>query len=316
MQPPPSSSSVSRATLLAFAAALMAVAPGRFARAQAGNKDFDPPLVVQGQGIVVSLEEVQAMVDRQPPAMRAGYRDLAKLSQAVDEIVDFELLAAEAERRGFASDPAVERALQQDLVERLLAQAIDRHHKPEGIPNKRIEAYYNEHRSRYARPKLVRARHILVDSVAKARDLLQDLKNRDEYAFAEAARRLSLDRETNQRGGDLRYFSITGSAAPAQGPSVDTRLARAAFRVSSPGTLYPKPIALDDKWSVLRVDAIRPEKRKPLADVAEAIRMELWRSDRRKRVSQLESSLKKKHRVEVNYGAIEKIQLFDSKKQP
>src|SRR3982750_1620801 len=50
---------------------------------------------------VITVRDVEARINKQPPFVRARYTDPAKKRELVDELVQFEAIAAEAARRAY-----------------------------------------------------------------------------------------------------------------------------------------------------------------------------------------------------------------------
>ncbi|HEY8450174.1 MAG TPA: peptidylprolyl isomerase, partial [Bacillota bacterium] len=83
------------------------------------------------------------------------------------------------------------------LVERLLAPEIQ-------ISEDDMRAYYEENKEAFQQQEQVRARHILVEDSALARELLVQLRNG--ASFEELAKEHSIDQASAEQGGDLGWF--------------------------------------------------------------------------------------------------------------
>jgi len=148
------------------------------------------------------------------------------------QLVDHELILAEARRRGLAIPPeqladaveelrrgyppgAFEAMLQERgltlaewqteltqnlMLDKLVDQVVGERSR---VSEQAIDAYYAEHRAEFDRPAQVRARQIVVAEQAEGEQILANLRRGD--AFAEAAQRHSLSPEAAQ-GGDLGFF--------------------------------------------------------------------------------------------------------------
>jgi parvulin-like peptidyl-prolyl isomerase len=81
--------------------------------------------------------------------------------QALDALIDAELVAAAAEKRGLGTAPEVVEAMQQALVRRLLAMTFEREVTPEQLPEEEMQAAYTRNRTRLDHPELIEVRHIL-----------------------------------------------------------------------------------------------------------------------------------------------------------
>ena len=107
--------------------------------------------------------------------------------------------------------------------------------------------------------------------------MLKRLATDESAAFRALAKQMSLDTETNMRGGDLLYFTEDGALAGKEGEAIDATLAKAAFGLAKTGDLS-KPLDLGDgKWSVLELTGIRPEKVRTLEQASAWIQRRIWR---------------------------------------
>ena len=107
------------------------------------------------------------------------------LSQLFDQFLDEELLVRFSIDRGLARD-ATSAAARRRAVDALLAAELGKDAAPE-----EIAAYYQAHRSEFARPERVRLRQILTQDRATAERALRELAGGAD--FAQVARRLSGD---------------------------------------------------------------------------------------------------------------------------
>lgn len=121
----------------------------------------------------------------------------------VQELVNQELFLAEALALDFSSEEAfkelfeAEKAqiLKQYAVRKCLAEAV--------VEEAEVEAHYEANKEQFKKPEQVKASHILVDSEAKATEILEKLNAG--LSFAEAAQEYS-SCPSKERGGDLGFF--------------------------------------------------------------------------------------------------------------
>jgi len=82
--------------------------------------------------------------------------------QALDTLVDFQLLVAEAKRLGFDKSPAVQRATASAAAYRLIKTAFEPHHTSKDVPESVLKKSYQINIHRFVRPELRRFSHVLV----------------------------------------------------------------------------------------------------------------------------------------------------------
>ncbi|HEU5393259.1 MAG TPA: peptidylprolyl isomerase [Candidatus Methylomirabilis sp.] len=117
------------------------------------------------------------------------------------DLVRREILLQEAARRQIDSRPAVtdrvRQVKEQMMLQTLLKEEItDKVQMPEGD----VQSYYEGHPEEFSRDRL-RAGHILVATEGDAQQVLERLKGKE--GFEALARRLSLDKVSGAKGGDL-----------------------------------------------------------------------------------------------------------------
>ncbi len=257
----------------------------------------------------ITVGDIEDAIAEQAPFLRARYRDPATLRRFVDDMVRFRLLLAEARRRGYAEHSVVVRARKRHSVQRLVRRRFDERLRPRDIPEAEIRAYYEAHRDEFRHPELRRASHILLASREEAEKLLAELRKKDLAAFRKAAREKSLDEETRLRGGDLRFFTRQGKRPRSPEAPVHPALVQAAFAQAERGQFVDAPIAVDDKWSILVLTAIRPAIEQPYPEAAEIIRRNLWRQRREEAIEAFVAKLRERFRPEVHEELLRRIRL-------
>ena len=121
---------------------------------RASKKDA---VLAQVDDVAITVSEFEERINSQSPYVRARYASLDHKKEFLDNLVKFEVLAAEARRQGLDKDPEVVRAMKQVMIQKLLKQQIDRL-KAEDLPDADIQAYFDSHQEEYNRPPEIRVR--------------------------------------------------------------------------------------------------------------------------------------------------------------
>lgn len=281
--------------LCSGASAQQAPAPSTPASAPAAP---DNRAVATYKGGEITVAELREALASLPPEARAKYEGKEGRKALLEEAIEFELLAAEARRRGYDTDErvlqVVRKAATQTLVQERITDTID----GSTISDADVAAYYKEHEGEFNVPDRRRASRILLKTQEEAAALLKELKGKDLRAFRDAAQHKSLDDQNKLRGGDLLYFdqygnTESGKAGPAEA------LAQAAFAISNIGELAPKPIKTEDGYNVLILTGKRPGKHDPLEVVEPLIRARLVQEKRQEALDALVAKLKAELKPEV-----------------
>ena len=120
-------------------------------------------MVAHFDGGVVTEVELRQALQKLPPAMRANFESLAGQRDVAASLVDRRLLVIEAERRGLASDPEIQRQVR-ELEERLLIQAlVDQEQRAAGkTPESELRAAYDAQREAFATPVRIKVGRVMV----------------------------------------------------------------------------------------------------------------------------------------------------------
>ncbi len=174
------------------------------------------PVIAEGDGFSVTVEEFKKKLDEQSPAIRARLTTMGGKKEFLETLIRFELLAREARKKGIDKDPEVQDAIQKILVQRLVRDAFDEKVSPPGDAD--VETYYEEHLAEFVRPERIRVALVLLEAPvgsadrgvkeADAKKLLARVKVEEPenpLAFSKIARERSEDAETKTSGGDAGY---------------------------------------------------------------------------------------------------------------
>ncbi len=264
-------------------------------------------VVAKVDAVEITVGDVEDSINQQQAFLRARYREPARVRELVDTMVRFELLAAEAQRRGLGDDAQVVQTRKQNAVQRMLRLDFEERITADSVPAADVQHYYDTHEDEFHRPAMVRASHILVATREEATRLIATLSTEDARAFRESALQTSLDTETKLRGGDLRYFTRDGHPSAATDPAVDSRIAEAAFAITEVGGVSPEPVAVGDQWSVIKLTGRRPEEHRTFAEAESAIRMRLFREQRQNAIDAFLDQLRQRYHPVIHEEAMEPI---------
>ncbi len=124
-------------------------------------------------------------------------------SQILSEVIDQRLLAQSAKASGLDKTPAAKQRLAM-ARERILANMAVQSHIENRVTEPAAKALYDQQIKLRQTGEEARASHILVETEAQAKAAAKRLKAGED--FAAIATELSLDRGTQNTGGDLGYF--------------------------------------------------------------------------------------------------------------
>lgn len=231
--------------------------------------------------VTITVGDLEDIVAARSPQARKRLTDPEALRELADAEIESELFYQGAKKLGYADDAEVRRFVDQTLVKVFVRKDFEETVTPEDVPEEMVAKYYAEHAEEFRRPEMRRARHILVASKSEAEEVLKRLRADESATFRALAKKLSMDTETNLRGGDLLYFTADGLVVGTNsGERIDPTLAKATFSLEKTGDLTAPLDLGDGKWSVLELTGIRPERVQAFDRAKGIIRRKLWREER------------------------------------
>ena len=330
--------------------------PAKTARADAGVIDDASSaareaarrqqVLARGEGVQVTVGDVEDAIAQQGAGARARYTartrggvgrvtrgDEVALKALVASLVRAELLADEAERRGYENQAPVRYLTKDSAAQALVRSEIEDKVTPESVAEQDVRAYYDAHPAEFHRHAMRRASQIVVDGETEAERLAQQAQGVDARGFAELAKAHSKDVETKAQGGDLGYFAAAPENDPprAKGqPAIEPHVRQAVFGLAEVGDVS-RPVALaapgialapdaalrqQAQRAIVRFAAERPERHASLDDATLTIRAKLWREQRQRALDQLYGKLRARDKPQVFTDRIYLINFDDMEKRP
>ncbi len=260
---------------------------------------------------VVTVGDLQEKINKQSPFTRARYTSVEKKKEFLDSIVRFEVLAAEARRRGYDQDPEVIRLMKQQMISKFMQKDFDAKLKVEDVPDADVEKYYKNNQDEFNQAEGVRVSQIFTAEKAKADKAYAEAKaapKTDQKAFRDLVTKYSEDEVSKQMGGDLTFFERTSTSLPK--PVVD-----AAFALTDIGDVSAA-VKTDKGWHVLKLTQRRPAVSRPLTEVKRTIQQRLFRDMRTKAMDDFVADLRKKTKVEIFEDKLGKVLVDTGLAQP
>ena len=251
---------------------------------------------------VITLGDVQDGINKQAPFVRARYTSPEKKKEFLDNLIRIEVMAKEAEKRGYDKDPEVIRVMKQQMISKFLRKDFESKLKVEDVPDADVEKYYKEHPEEFNRPDEVRVSQIVVKDKAKADKVVRDANaasKTDPKGFRDLVTKYSEDEDSKARGGDLTSFDRNATTVPK--PIVE-----AAFALKEVGDVSP-PVKTDSGFVVLRLTQKRPGFSRPLAEVKRQIQQRLFRDLRTKAMDAFVAELRQKYTVTIDEANLAKV---------
>lgn len=190
---------------------------------------------------------------------KQGQQDTPQLRQQVkDQLIQREVFMQEVTKRGIAEKPDVKFQLdvqrQNALIQALMREELARN----PVTDEQIKAAYEEQKKSTG-AREYKARHILVESEAEAKDITAQLKKG--ARFEELAKK-SKDPGSAQRGGELDWAGAGAYVKPFSDAMVKL----------DKGQMTDAPVQSQFGWHIIKVDDVREAQFPPLDQVTPQIR--------------------------------------------
>ncbi|WP_437503416.1 peptidylprolyl isomerase [Sorangium sp. So ce1099] len=265
---------------------------------------------------VITLGDFGRTLERMDQFDRLRYQTKERRRELLSEIIDAELLALEAKRRGLDKDATVEDSIRQILREAMIAQARKGLPAPADIPASEVRAYYEANADKFVEPERRRVAAIVVGDKALGEKVLKEAqKAGSSSAWGELFLKHSLTAPKDKSAstpldlaGELGIVSPPGDPRGAH-PQVPEPVRAAAFRIGSVGAVSDALVEADGRFYIVRLSGLTGGHRRELAEAERSIRVALLQQKMQDQERALEEELRKKFPVEINDAALASVKL-------
>jgi peptidyl-prolyl cis-trans isomerase C len=272
-------------------------------------------------GAAVAENDVVARVDGKPitradleqhlaaraPFIRARYSSPEKRKELLDSLVRFEVLAKEAQSRGYDRDPDVLRYQKQRAIDRMISEETAKL-RPEDIALADVEKVYLQHPEQFSQQEAIRLEQIVVRDPARAKKvaaLARALGPRDDAGFRRLVAEYSEDADSKQREGDLAFLERDGAGAPAPVIAAGFALAFGNDKVG----LVGGPIQSPQGFHIIRLTQRRPGFLRPFAQVERQLRTRVSEERKRQLIEGWVAEMRGRVKIEVFEDRLSQIKV-------
>ena len=199
---------LSTQTALSAAGLTIAMSVAAFAQAPKPAARPVPPspnaVVATVNGDPIRMSDVAAAAQALPPNVAQQVPPQVLFPKLIDQLVSRRALLIQAKKQGLDKDPAVQKQMQAAADQVLQGIALQRAVLPKVTEEAIKAAYDKQYAGKPGEPE-IHARHILVDSEAKAKDVIAQLEKGAK--FEDLAKKYGDPKDAaTQNGGDLGFF--------------------------------------------------------------------------------------------------------------
>lgn len=257
--------------------------------------------VVNGEPIYVSDVDYEAKYQGLIEGAEKLEVDSAEFNDILDDLIQFKLLAQEAEARGLDQDPQARHRLatgREVALGDILRDTIT----AEGVDEAAIKKMYESQVAIWQLEEEVHVRHIQAPTKDAIDKIAAELKSGVDFAVL--ASRKSTDTATKMEGGDLGYMKAD-EATP--------EFAKVIRETPTGGV--SKPFETEAGWHIAKIDERRKEQPPSLEELREPIVQHLARIQLAQLMKRLQTEAKIEKRTSPRNSTLE-IDPFDQPEDP
>jgi peptidyl-prolyl cis-trans isomerase C len=274
-----------------------------------------PVATFDGQSI--SVEELKAQIEEQSPLLRSRYASSEGRREMLERLVRTELLAREAQKRGYNRNPDVLNQNKRNMIAVFVQKEFDEAQQKQPVPEDQIKSFYDAHIHEYVKPERVRAAQIFFAAPASDAKARAEKKALAEKTFAELeknptdftrfhqlARERSDDQESKAGGGDLRFQTrqeLEGRVGP--------ELAEVAWSMSHVGQLLDHVVEAPDGFHIITLLGRENALNLSLDEVRDAVRSRIVFEQRSTRYQQFVEQLEKQAGLKIDTARLGEMKL-------
>jgi peptidyl-prolyl cis-trans isomerase C len=275
-------------------------APGKAASGEGAQ------VVARIDGEAITVDDVQRKLSALDAYSRARYSAPEQKKKFLESLVRFEVLAREAQSRGYDKDPVVQQALKNQMIAQFLQKEVDAKLRPEDFSEAEVDRYYREHPEEFRQPEQVRVSQIFTagrpraeQAAAEARALTGRSSVEEEKLFRDLVGRYSEDEDSKSRGGDLTFFDRATGLYPKA-------VVEAAFALKEIGEVSG-PVHSERGYHVLLLTQRRPGFTRPREDAGREIRRQLAKERRARKMEEMVTEMRQRLKVQIFEDQLAKV---------
>ncbi len=267
-------------TAIAITSAAVAAPPAKMAPAKAVAGKGANTVVATVDGQPIRMSDVAAAAQGLPQQVQQQMPPEKLFPALVKQLVSGKAVQILARKQGLDKDPEIARQMQAAADQVLQSAALRRAVLPK-VDEEAIKAQYDkEYAGKPGEPE-VHARHILVDSEAKAKDIIAQLDKGGK--FDELAKKNGDPKDpATQQGGDLGFFK--------KGDMLK-EFSDVAFTLK-PNEYTKTPVHTRYGWHVIQVLETRTSQPPTYDQVHDDIRQKLLQADAKAYIASAEAQVK------------------------
>lgn len=264
----------------------------------------------------ITLGDYAQTLDRMDPFDRLRYQTKERRRELLNEMINVELLASEAKRRGLDKEPETEDAVRTILRDAMLAESRSDLPTPAEIPAAEVSAYFETNADKFSEPERRRvAAVVLADKKDAAKILKEAQKVTTGTQWGDLFAKYSTSAPKGKNAGNPAELAgdlgIVGPMSDPKGgnPRVPDAVRAAAFTLPAVGAVGADVVEAEGKVYIVRLNGITLPHRRTLGESERSIRVLLLQERMLKKERDLEAELRKKYPVQIDDQALAQVKI-------
>lgn len=264
----------------------------------------------------ITLGDYARTLDRMDQFDRLRYQSKERRRELLEEMIDVELLAAEAKRLGLDKDPEAQDQLRLVLRDAMQAQGREGSPGPAQITDAEVRAYYDAHLDKFTEPERRRVAAIVMMDKKEAQKVLkeaQKAKTAQEWGalfFKHSVNAPKQASPTNpaELGGDL---GIVGPLDDPRGAHerVPQVVRAEAYKLKAVGDVAADVVEHEGKVFIVRLVGITAAHKRSVTESDRSIRVILVQEKMAERDKALDAELRRKFPVQIDEKALSAVKV-------
>jgi hypothetical protein len=264
----------------------------------------------------ITLGDFARAVERMDQYDRLRYQSKERRHELLEEMIDVQLLADEAKRRGLDQDPDTREQLRMILRDAMLAQAREGLPTPAQLTDQEVRSFYDAHQDKFVEPERRRVAAIVMTDKKDAEKVLKDAeKVKTAAEWGDLVQKHSLT--APKRKGPLNPAELAGDLGIV-GPMDDPRGSNmkvpdpvriVAFKLKDVNDVAPDLVEAEGRFFIVRLAGVSPPHKRALAQADKAIRVLLVQQKLAEKERAIEVDLRKQFPVQIDEAALATVKL-------
>jgi len=236
-------------------------------------------------GNEVTEKDLNAIISRYPQEQRGAFQNENQKKQLLEQLISFELMNKFGKEIGLDETQEYKDEMKSISKEVIASMAIKKVLADITVTDEEVKKYYDDNKEAFGQPATVSAKHILVETEEKAKEIKEEITS-GKLSFVDAAMKYSTC-PSNQQGGSLGEFS-KGMMVP--------EFEEAAFTAEI--GVVSEPVQTQFGYHLIVVDAKNEASIKSFEEVKDGVLNQLLQQNQHKKYDQMLKELEAKYGVE------------------